>query len=95
MSEEKAIRIIPFSGKKNDWRQWSRKFLAIAHRLGFKEYMDGTKTITSTSSADEIHKNTQAYNEMLLAMSDDVSFGLVNESTTTLCPDGDAKLART
>ena len=95
MSEEKAIRIIPFSGKKNDWRQWSRKFLAIAHRRGFKEYLDGTKTITSTSSADEIQKNTQAYNEMLLAMSDDVSFGLVDESTTTLCPDGDAKLAWT
>jgi len=95
MSEEKAIRIIPFSGKKNDWRQWSRKFLAIVHRRGFKEYLDGTKTITSTSSADEIQKNAQAYNEMLLAMSDDVSFGLVDESTTTLCPDGDAKLAWT
>ena len=95
MSKEKAIRIIPFSGKKNDWRQWSRKFLAIAHRRGFKEYLDGTKTITLTSSAEEIQKNTQAYNEILFAMSDDVSFGLVDESTTELCPDSDAKLAWT
>ena len=95
MSEEKAIRIIPFSGKKTDWRQWSRKFLAIAHRRGFKEYLDGTSTITSTATPEEIQKNTQAYNEMLLAMTDDVSFGLVDESTSTLCPDGDAAMAWT
>ena len=40
-------------------------------------------------------KNTAAYNDMLLAMSDYVSFGLVNESTTDECPDGDAFLAWT
>ena len=94
MSEEKAIRIIPFSGKKNDWRQWSRKFLAVAYRRGFKGYLYGTSTgtITLTSTAEEIQTNTQAYNEMLLAMTDDVSFGLVDESTSTLCPDGDAQM---
>ncbi len=95
MSEEKAIRIIPFSGKKTDWRQWSRKFLAVAYRRGFKGYLDGTSAITSTSNEDEIQKNAQAYNEMLLAMTDDVSFGLVDESVSTLCPDGDAQMAWT
>ena len=53
MSEEKAIRIITFSGKKSDWRQWSRKFLAVAHRRGFRAYLDGAETISSSSSDDE------------------------------------------
>ena len=93
MSDEKAIRIIAFSGKKNDWRQWSRKFMAVANKRGHKEYVEGNKRISSSSSEEERGKNTAAYNDMLLAMTDDVSFGLVDESTTSECPDGDAFLA--
>ena len=93
MSDEKAIRIIAFSGKKNDWRQWSRKFMAVANKRGYKEYVEGNKRISSSSSEEERGKNTAAYNDMLLAMTDDVSFGLVDESTTSECPDGDAFLA--
>ena len=95
MSDEKAIRIIAFSGKKNDWRQWSRKFMAVANKRGYKEYFDGTNRISSTSTDEEKGKNIAAYNDMLLDMSDDISFGLVDESTTSLCPDGDAFLAWT
>ena len=29
---EKAIRDITFSGKKNDWRQWSKNFSAVAEK---------------------------------------------------------------
>ena len=95
MSDKKAIRIIAFSGKKNDWRQWSHKFMAVANRCGYKDYVEGKKKISSFSSEEERGKNTAAYKDMLLAMSDDVSFGLVNESTTNECPNGDAFLAWT
>ena len=95
MSEENAIRIITFSGKKSDWRQWSQKFLAVVHRRGFRSYIDGTNTITSASTDNEMKLNTAGYNELLLSMKDDVSFGLVDDSTTTVCPEGDARLAWT
>ena len=95
MSEEKAIRIITFSGKKSDWRQWSRKFLAVAHRRGFRGYLNGSEKISSSSSDDEKKLHMSAYNELLLSMKDDVSFGLVDESTSTTCPEGDARLAWT
>ena len=95
MSDEKAIRIIAFSGKRADWRQWSRKFMAVANRRGYKDYVEGKKKISSSSTEEERGKNTAAYNDMLLAMSDDVSFRLVDESTTDECPDGDASLAWT
>ena len=95
MSEEKTIRIIIFSGKKSDWRQWSRKFLAVAHRRGIRGYLDGTETISSSSSDDEKKLNMSAYNDLLLSMKDDVSFGLVDESTSSACPEGDARLAWT
>ena len=71
MSDKKAIRIIAFSGKKNDWRQWSQKFMAVANRRGYKDYVEGTKKISSSSSEEERGKNTAAYNNMLLATTDD------------------------
>jgi len=39
---DKAIRIIPFSGKQQDWRMWSKKFLARALMKGYKEVLLGT-----------------------------------------------------
>ena len=53
MSEEKSIRIIAFSGKQNDWRVWSQKFLAVAEKRGYRKVLTGALTLTSTSSAEE------------------------------------------
>ncbi len=53
------------------------------------------KAISSYSSDDEKKLNMSAYNELLLSMKDDVSFGLVDESTSSTCPEGDARLAWT
>lgn len=92
MSDKKAFCIIAFSGKKNDWRQWSWKFMAVANKRGYEDNIDGTNKISSTSTEDKKGKNITAYNDMLLAMLNDVSFGLVDESTTNLSPDGNASL---
>ena len=41
VSTEKTIRVIPFSGKQEEWRMWSRKFLARAKIRGYKEVLLG------------------------------------------------------
>ena len=93
MSDEKSIRIISFSGKRNDWRVWSRKFLAVAEKRGYKKVLTGTTTITSSSTDEEKQLGINAYNDLLLSMSESISFGLVDESTSATCPDGDAAKA--
>ena len=102
---EKAIRIIPFSGKEEDWRMWSRKFLARARLKEYKDVLTGkakppaaTATIDETTDAGKLEKkartaNEQAYNNLLLSCKDEVSFGAVDEAITTEQPDGDAALA--
>ena len=42
MSEEKSIRIICISGKRGDWRVWSRKFLAVAENKLMKHFESRT-----------------------------------------------------
>ena len=90
MSEEKAIRIISFSGKRADWRVWSRKFLAVAEKRGYKKILTGALELSSTSSAEEKQLGVNAYNDLLLAMNESISFGLVDESTSAVSPEGDA-----
>ena len=50
--KEKTIRILEFSGKKSDWKIWSRKFLAKGNLRGYKNLVVGT-TKVPTSSAYE------------------------------------------
>ena len=90
MSEEKAIRIIAFSGKRSDWRVWSRKFLAVAEKRGYKKILTGTLVLLSTSSDDDKQLGVNAYNNLLLAINESISFGLVDESISSAYPDGDA-----
>ena len=93
MSEEKSIRIISFSGKRSDWRVWSRKFLAVAEKRGYKKVLTGALELTSTSSAEDQQLGVNAYNDLLLAMTETISFGLVDESKSAICPEGDAAKA--
>lgn len=44
-TEEKSLRIIEFSGKKSDWKVWSRKFTARGNRKGYKSIFEGKDTI--------------------------------------------------
>ena len=88
-----SIRIISFSGKRDDWRVWSRKFLAVAEKRGYKKVLTGALLLTSTSSTEDKQLGINAYNNLLLAMTETISFGLVDESKSTICPDGDARKA--
>ena len=103
MSSEKgenALRILTFSGKKEDWMIWSDKFMAKAMMKGYNEVLDGTiivpegKTINPTASQEEAMKmNKMAHNELILACTDKITFGIVKNAKTEELKKGNAKLA--
>ena len=41
---EKAVRVLPFSGKEAEWRMWSCKFLARARIKGYQSIIVGLET---------------------------------------------------
>ena len=41
---EKSIRTIPFTGKSQDYRMWSRKFTSMATIKGYRGIMTGKET---------------------------------------------------
>ena len=90
---EKAIRIVTFTGKRDDWRQWSKKFLAVTERREYRMILETDKEELEVTGDDRKKKNSAAYNDLLLAMTDDVSFGLVDEASSTDYPEGDARVA--
>ena len=93
MSNDKAIRVISFSGKKDDWRKWSRKFLAMSVKRGYKDVLQGKLEVEGIMNEKEQEKNGHAYNDLMLSMNEDVSFGIVDEAVTTKLPEGDCALA--
>ena len=107
MSEEaeKAIRTITFSGKRQDWRMWSKKFMARAVIKNYVNVLKGTITAprfdatidVSTKDGKEQQKarnaNEIAYSELLLSCDDEVYFEIVCESMTADLPEGCAKTA--
>ena len=52
-SEDKAIRILTFSGKEEDWRMWSAKFMAKARLRGFDTILEGVVIAPSDKNADK------------------------------------------
>ena len=85
----KTIRVIPFSGKEEDWNRWSKTFLATATAKGYREVI---KPTDATIMADE-ELNIMVYNDLILSCQEDVSFGIIDESVSEVFPDGDARLA--
>ena len=87
---EKAIRVLPFSGKKQDWNMWSKKFLARAKKLGYREILKAENLIDKDKKPI---MNDNAYSDLLLAMNCEVAFGYVDEAVSEEFPEGDAALA--
>ena len=97
---DKAIRVLAFTGKKNDWTMWEAKYKARARTKGWLNIMDGsvvapdaTATLTAQADIDKRDKNDEGYSDLLLSMNEEISFGLVNEAKTNELPDGDLALA--
>ena len=87
----KTIRIIPFSGKEEDWNRWSKTFIATATVKGYKDVL-----IPLDPEEDaELEDNIVAYSDLILSCQEDISFGIIDESVSETFPDGDARLAWT
>ena len=56
MSDIKAIRLLNFTEKKEEWLAWSEKFLGKARRSGTKDILLGKLTIPKTN--EETNKMT-------------------------------------
>ena len=81
---DKAVRALPFSGKREDWRMWLKKFLTRAKIKGYKAVLMGTETLpranamldpTDDSQAAQIKlrdMNELAYSKLLLACQEEV-----------------------
>jgi hypothetical protein len=54
-----SIRVIPFTGKKEDWRIWSVKFLACARCKGYRDVLLG-KDVTPLDADEPAATATQA-----------------------------------
>ena len=80
MSDQSAIRVLIFSGIKEDWSIWSERFLAKAKRHGYKDVLLGKEVIPKSNEVidkktDEgkemlkiIELNELAYSELVLSM---------------------------
>ena len=103
VKEDKSIRTIPFSGKKQDYIIWRARFLSFSQIKGCKQVLLGKTTVPSASKTllkgtddKEIlarHANAIAYSMLNMAVSDSVSFGAVYNAQSTDLPDGDAAKA--
>ena len=97
---EKTIRVLVFKGEHDEWRKWSKKFLARAKMKGYKNILLGVdkppkqNEITEDAAKLKLRLlNEAAYNDLLLSCDDDVSFGAVEDALTDDHPDGDAAKA--
>ena len=68
---------------------WLRKFVAIAKARGYKEVLEPTNPNVDASIED----NDKAYNNLILLISDKVTFSIVDEAKSTIFPTGDARIA--
>jgi hypothetical protein len=63
MSAISAIRVLNYTGKKEEWLTWSEKFLAKARRSGIKDMLLGKLTIPKTN--EDISKKTDERKKMM------------------------------
>ena len=102
-AEPRAIRIITFSGKQEDWQKWKQQFTAVATGRGYRAILYDNEVplaediaLDPDADTDQIcirNRNTQAYRDLVLACTDDVSFEIIDGSTTDELPSRDTALA--
>jgi hypothetical protein len=97
MDEDKTLKAITFSGKREDYMKWSAKFLSYAQVKGLKKIFTGAEKYTALTDDKEklkfIKDNDIAYSLLHMAVKDDVSFSAVYSGSSKLFPDGDAHIA--
>ena len=89
MTEEKAIRVVSFGGKTTEWSVWEEKFLALAGRRGYKDILQGKRTVPRTHDDDgkeivltgdeeKAHEdNVRAYGDLALSIDTSQGAGMI------------------
>ena len=54
----KSIKVLPWTGKDEDWPMWSKKFLLRGRKKGYKKIMDGTMKVPDDLDIDVDSKKT-------------------------------------
>ena len=85
----KTIRVIPFSGKGEDWNRWSKTYLATATAKGYRDILKRE----DPNAEIDVNLNIQAYNDLILSCQEEITFGIVDESVSETFPNGDARVA--
>jgi hypothetical protein len=82
--KEKYIKIISFSGKKEDWEIWESKFSARARKKGYKDVLTRKMAVPKDSETNlnarqkkAREMNDEAYADLMLAMDTEESSGKV------------------
>ena len=100
MTEEKSIQILEFKGKKEHWPAWSLNFLMKAKIKGYKEVLEGKKTVPKSSSTvlsneeEEVAKlNEVGYADLVLSINAEspagkVAFQIVKNCMSSEYPNG-------
>ena len=83
------IRIQPFLGKESEWRMCLRKFVATAKARGYNKVLEPINPNVNASIED----NDKAYNNLILSISDEVTFGIMDEAKSTIFLTRDARMA--
>ena len=58
---ERSVRIIPFSGKKLDWRIWSGRFLVAAGKKKYKDVLLGIEAVPADSEVLDESKDKEKW----------------------------------
>jgi hypothetical protein len=95
---ERSIRVVPFSRKQKDYRMWLRKFLATSTMKGYRDVPLGKtevpKLLLDLSTKEgkleslSVIANERGYINLLLLLSDEVCFGIIDDARTENIPDG-------
>lgn len=88
-SGETSIRVVIFSGKKDDWETWKEKFLVRSSLKGYEEILTGevkapdthddTNTKITLSADDQMiaDQNKKGFGDLILSIDSNTSHGKI------------------
>ena len=93
MSEEKAIRLLTFSGNTTKWKEWKVKFLAKAFNLDYADVLEDMEIVPPDSMLlpnDDAGKlllkarmaNRAAFSALALSC-EGTTFGIIEQAMTS------------
>jgi hypothetical protein len=90
---DKSIRVIIFSGKREEWENWKEKFFVTAAIGGHEAILNGDDSVPPTNKADDNSKITLTADQQLIFDSNRKGFGDLVLSIDCTTPNGKVAFA--